>query len=294
MNISKYIWAAAALVLSMSSCSSDGYWEEYQESGTKFAFEQKTLNVATVKSTNTYTLNVVRSDSKGSVSLPISVVKVLDLTFSNRGEAVNNVTLSTNTLTFEDGQNVASVDVTINCLGGHKYQAQVGFAADDKSIAGSNTCTMTFVTEHTWVSLGKGIFFDGFVNEDIDAEVEILQAEGFQRYRVVKPYDQLVADDPWYSGETPEYFEFFEEEDEDGNTVLNWNTVMTGLNYQGVSGQPIMCVSPADEDESLKDCFWAEEGHAVLSPIYNIPKVGTFGQVKYAVQILLPSYLAED
>ncbi len=293
MNISKYLMATASLILTLTSCSDDGYWDEYKEPEVRYSFEQPTLNVETVKDVNTFTVNVVRNTKKGTTTLPITLAEAIDIT--NGGKApVNNITLSTNSVTFEDGQNVASVDVSINCLGGHEYVGVLSFPADQQSVSGSSVCEMSFATEHNWVSLGTGIFIDQFSLGDYEASVEILQAEGFNRWRVLQPYNAgMEADtgewEDWRTGKYPAYFEFWQV----GET-LTWNPVSLGLNYQAASGQSIWCYPPSALGASMGNCRWYQPGYACLSPYYFVPKIsggwdysGQFG----VIQIIFPELL---
>lgn len=295
MNISKYLMAAATLVFSMTSCSDDGYWDEPKDSEVLYSFEQPTLNVETVKDVNTFTLNVVRNTTKGVTTLPISISDVKDVTFSSTApDILNNITLSSNTLTFEDGQNVASVDVNINCAGGHEYEATISFPSGQVSVSGSYECNMTFATEHNWVSLGTGLFVDQFFLSDKQYPVEILQAEGFNRWRVLQPYTQgMEADDGelgnWRTGSYPAYLEFWQVGD-----VLTWTPISLGVNYQAVSGQAIWSYPPSAVGNSMANCRWYQPGYACLAPYYYIPKLsggfdqtGSFG----VVQIILPEFL---
>ncbi|MDE6859823.1 MAG: hypothetical protein K2J65_05375 [Duncaniella sp.] len=295
MNISKYLMGAASLILALSSCSDDGYWDEYNEKEVTYSFEQSTLNVETVKDANTFTINVVRSTKKGATILPITLSNVADVTFDG-ADPSNNITLSTNTLTFEDGQNEASIDVTINCLGGHEYVGQLSFPAEQVSVSGSSVCEMTFATEHNWVSLGTGLFIDQFFLGDGEYPVEILQAEGFNRWRVLQPYTAgMEADDgglaDWRTGTYPAYLEFWQV-----GEYLTWTPISLGVNYQAVSGQAIWSYPPSALGSSMRNCRWYQPGYAVLAPYYFIPKLnGGFDQTGSlgVVQIIFPELLGE-
>jgi len=294
MKISKYLFATAVLALTLSSCSSDGYWDQYDQPEPRYSFEQTTLNVATVKSTNTFTVKAVRNVKNGDVSLPVTLSDVYDVTFDAKNpDVLHNITLSSSSFDFKNGETVATIDVTINCDGGHQYQAQLAFPADDKSVAGSNKCTMTFTTEHNWVSIGTGIFMEYLVTGNFQNECEFLQAEGFQRWRVMHPYDQGVAAEAgpypgWYSGNLPEFFEFWEE-----GRYLTWEPVSVGMNYQGTAGQAMYSYPPSEFDLTMRNCGWYAPGNAVLSPYYYIPAlkggIDWSGNVG-AVDIYLPSY----
>lgn len=287
--------AAATLLFAITSCSDDGYWDEYKDSEVLYSFEQPTLNVETVKDVNTFTLNVIRNTTKGSTTLPISISDVYDITFSSENpDIANNITLSSNTLTFEDGKNVASVDVNINCAGGHEYEAIISFPAEQVSVAGTSKCTMSFATEHNWVSLGTGLFIDKFFLGNGQYTVEILQAEGFQRWRVLQPYTAgMEADDggleDWRTGSYPAYLEFWQV----GN-FLTWTPISLGVNYQAVSGQAIWSYPPSALGASMNNCRWYEPGYACLAPYYFIPKLnGAFDQTGSfgVVQIIFPELL---
>lgn len=287
--------ATASLILTLTSCSDDGYWDEYKEPEVRYSFEQPTLNVETVKDINTFTINVVRNTKKGSTTLPITLTDVVDIT-NGGNDPVNNISLSANSVTFEDGQNVASVDVSINCLGGHEYVGVLSFPADQRSVAGSSVCEMSFATEHNWVSLGTGLFIDQFFLGSGEYPVEILQAEGFNRWRVLQPYTAgMEADDgelgDWRTGNYPAYLEFWQV-----GQNLTWTPINLGVNYQAASGQAIWCYPPSAVGASMSNCRWYQPGYACLSPYYFIPKLnGGFDQTSSfgCIQIIFPELLNE-
>ena len=85
----------------------------------------------------------------------------------------------------------------------------------------------------------------------------------------------------WISSSGPEYVEFWQLDNGD----LAFNSYSSGLLYQATAGQPINVYYTADVADMT---LWYEPGYAVLSPIYEIPGVGGWGQVQYSVQIELP------
>ena len=237
-----------------------GYWDQYDQPEPRYSFEQTALNVATVKSTNTFTVKAVRNVKNGDVSLPVTLSDVYDVTFDAKNpDVLHNITLSSSSFDFKNGETVATIVVTVN-----------------------------------WVSIGTGLFIDGFVTGDFENECEILQAEGFQRWRVMHPYDQgMEADagewEDWRTGNYPEFFEFWEE-----GEYLTWDPISLGLNYQATSGQPMYSYPPSAMDKSMKNCKWYMPGYACLSPYYFVPALnggwdysGKFG----VVQIIFPSLL---
>ena len=282
MKLTKYAVMALAIMLSvLTSCSDKGYWDEYTPDGVEYSFEQATLNVETADKNPTVNVNVLRSTTSGSATINLVAKNV-----------TTGVTVPTS-VTFEDGKNMATVAISLtNGVPGPAYKATVALAEDvATSPSGVASCTCSISIEYTWVSLGKGEFADNFIASNKYYEVEILQAEGFKRYRVMHPYDECMAKDDgewedWRTGEYPEYIEFWE----DGE-LLSFNIWNTGLIYQANPGDFIMAY-PGNRlnNGTVANNRWYEPGYACLSPYYYIDGVGGWNQSTNfgVVQIILP------
>lgn len=274
----------AIMISTLTSCSDKGYWDEYVPEGIEYSFEQANLKLTTGDKNPVLTVNVIRSTTKGAATLDIVATKV--------SEGVNVPA----TVTFEDGKNVAPLTVSLsNGVPGPSYTATIGFAEGvTLSPSATKTCVCTFSIDYSWVSLGMGEFADQFILGEKYYKVEILQAEGFQRYRVVKPYDEGMATDDgewadWRTGEYPAYIEFWD--NGDGISFNAWNT---GIIYEANPGDFIGAY-PGNmlNNGTIANNVWAEPGYACISPYYYIDGVGGWNHSTAfgVVQIIFPEYL---
>lgn len=265
----------------LTSCSDKGYWKEYVPEGTEYSFEQPKLEIETTDANTDITIKVVRSTKKGESTVGLTADKVSE-----------GLTIPAS-VTFADGENVASVTVTLaNAVPGSPYKATIGFEKDVVTSPSANTTVALSVSmSYNWVSLGTGQFMDQFILGGKYYNVEIQQAEGFGRYRVIKPYDEGMATDDgewedWRTGEYPAYIEFWESGDQ-----LTWNPWNTGIIYQANPGDYIVAY-PGNyfNGATTANNVWYKPGYAILSPYYYIDDVGGWNYTGNAgvVQIILP------
>lgn len=290
MNIYKKISVAASIlaVAALSSCSDKGYWDE-APSKQEFYFTKASYAETLAAGANEIVIPVERVFTSASESV--------DVVFTPAKSCPADITVES-PVTFEAGSNTANVVIKIgNAVPPYTYAGTLTFKNDeDKSYSGVSEVTLNCPVAYTWKSIGKGAFIDAWVMNGATSmySVEILKAEGFERYRVVEPYKEyyatlgLEAWEDWISGTGPAIVEFWENE----SGKLSFNSYATGLNYQATSGQPIGAYSwtafGEDGGYTGDNDMWYEPGFAVLSPVYYINGVGGFGQQKFAVQIQLP------
>lgn len=283
MKILNKIGIAAALAVTalISSCSDKGYWDEAPlEQAYSFNAANYTENLKPGPQDIKIALH--RSDNSGAESV--------DVTFTPGQGCPSDITVES-PVTFAAGSSTAEVTIHIaDANPPYTYSGTLEFSGK-ASYSGIAKCTLKMPVNYTWVSIGTGKFYDGFVMDDQMFDVEILQAEGFQRYRVMNPYKEFYesggAEDygDMYGSNGSSYIEFWQT----SNDQLMFNAWSTGLLYQGSKEQPINAY-PWNALSSGVEGYdiWAEPGTALLSPIYYIPGVGGFGQQQYAVQIELP------
>lgn len=283
MKILNKIGIAAALAVTalISSCSDKGYWDEAPlEQAYSFNAANYTENLKPGPQDIRIALH--RSDNSGAESV--------DVTFTPGQGCPSDITVES-PVTFAAGSSTAEVTIHIaDANPPYTYSGTLEFSGK-ASYSGIAKCTLKMPVNYTWVSIGTGKFYDGFVMDDQMFDVEILQAEGFQRYRVMNPYKEFYesggAEDygDMYGSNGSSYIEFWQT----SNDQLMFNAWSTGLLYQGSKEQPINAY-PWNALSSGVEGYdiWAEPGTALLSPIYYIPGVGGFGQQQYAVQIELP------
>ncbi|MDE5871771.1 MAG: hypothetical protein K2H22_07510 [Muribaculaceae bacterium] len=288
----KHTFVAAVAILSLASCSEGQYWTEPTNKGQVIAFVKPAENVTVAATENleSYTVTAYRSQTAGDLEVPV--------TFSND----STVFSAPSSINFKNGENSADFVITLAPLvPGVTYSTTVGVKVPEGTITHPDSRNLSFTLTITktlsWASLGNGTYFDGFVMDGAEApySVEIQKVEGMERYRAVNPYKEYYTtigqdmyDAGWIASTGPQYVEFWE--NEDGS--LSFKSFATGLNYDGVDGQGIGAYSwsafAAGSGFTGDYDMWYEPGLAVLSPVYYIPNVGSFGQKQFAIRIELP------
>jgi hypothetical protein len=233
-NIVKSIFVLGIASLSFVACNVDNIGAIYDLEGKSGVSFSKTLAGDTevnAKAT-TYSIPIVRGTADGSLTVSLAStlpegVKVPSSVTFNAGEYETEVQLD-----------IAQMEV------GKTYKGAVKLA--DESQFDKNTAisaiNVTLAKAYTWVSLGKGQFYDGLALQPSDddlgiVDVEILQAEGFDRWRIMNPFpkDQLIA--AWaesYVTYAPDsMIEFFLTDD--GIIDFTSRVIKTGLTYISVA-----------------------------------------------------------
>lgn len=285
MNIFKKISAAASIIAvsTLVSCSDKGYWDEAPlEEG--YSFQCSQYNETLAPGANEIVIPVDRTNNTGEETLAI--------TFTPGDGCPSDITVPSQ-VTFPAGSNTTNIVISIaDAMPPYSYTGTLEFSGN-ASYAGISALSLNCAVSYTWTSIGTGTFFDAWVMEGSEEfSVEILQAEGFNRWRVMQPYAAYYASDAaktdwenWIASSGPSYIEFWEVAD----GSLMFNAYFSGLNYQAVDDQPINVYPYTALSSGVPGYdIWYAPGFAVLSPIYYIPGVGGFGQQQFAVQIQLP------
>lgn len=288
MNIYKKISAAAVViaVATLSSCSDKGYWEEAPiESGVSFM--SATYNETLGPGANEVVIPVSRTTNNGDESVSI--------TFTPDKNCPSDISVPAS-VTFPAGSNSANIVITIaNAMPPYTYSGTLELNGE-ASYSGKTSMTFTLPVNYTWISLGIGGFYDAFVMDNAEdyMPVEILKAEGFERYRVMNPYKEYYATigpdswGDWIATSGPETLDFWEV----GDGKLSFNSYATGLTYDGPGGTAIGAYNwsafGASSGYTGDFDMWYQPGLAVLSPVYYVNGVGGWGQQQFAVQIELP------
>ncbi len=288
MKLFKFsILSLFAAMVALTSCSEDGYWDGYKDKGTVYSFAQGAISASYTPGEIASEIPVVvtRNNTNETITLPITAVIDVDGSMSVPAE-----------LTFESGEASATLALTLNPeLTPGTYEAQLSFDGELCSVTGDCICNVTVNVDYNWVSLGKGHFIDQFTLGTGVYEVEILQADGFERFRVLNPYNEGHASDAgewadWLTGKYPEYIEFWTEED--GETI-GFNPIDLGINYQGVDGQGIVAYPYYYFNSTLGNgayTCWYKDGYACLAPYYYIVGVGGWNYTTAfgCIQIIFP------
>lgn len=288
MNVFKKISVAASViaVATLSSCSDKGYWDEAPlDAG--LSFQCSSYNETLSPGANEIVIPLQRSVN--------AVEETVDITFTPDADCPSDIIVPSQ-VTFAAGSNSTDIVIKIeNATPPYSYTGKLQFSGDT-SYSGISALTLNCPVSYTWFSLGTGGFIDAWVMDNAEDmfQVEILKAEGFERYRVMNPYKEYYTTigpaswEDWIASTGPSYVEFWENAD----GKLSFNSYSTGLNYEGVDGQAIGAYSwtafGGSSDYTGEYDMWYEPGYAVLSPVYYINGVGGFGQQQFAVQIELP------
>ena len=287
MNVFKKISVAASViaVATLSSCSDKGYWDEAPlDAG--LSFQCSSYNETLSPGANEIVIPLQRSVN--------AVEETVDITFTPDADCPSDIIVPSQ-VTFAAGSNSTDIVIKIeNATPPYSYTGKLQFSGDT-SYSGISALTLNCPVSYTWFSLGTGGFIDAWVMDNAEDmfQVEILKAEGFERYRVMNPYKEYYTTigpaswEDWIASTGPSYVEFWENAD----GKLSFNSYSTGLNYEGVDGQAIGAYSwtafGGSSDYTGEYDMWYEPGYAVLSPVYYINGVGGFGQQQFAVQIEL-------
>ncbi len=286
MKITNKIGIAASLIVTamISSCSDKGYWDEapLEDAAYSFASSQYTESLSPGAQEIKITLNRSNSSAQASVNI----------TFTPASDCPSDITVSS-PVVFAAGSN--STDVVINIANAqppYTYSGTLSFDGE-VSYSGNATCEISLPAEYTFTSIGTGQFLDAWVMDNATDyyNVEILKAEGFERYRVMNPYKEYYETigpaswEDWIGSTGPEYIEFWELSD----GTLMYNAYYSGLNYYADSTTPINIYPYNYFTNGVAGYdIWYSTGFAVLSPFYYVPGVGGWGQQAYAIQIILP------
>ena len=158
---------------------------------------------------------------------------------------------------------------------------------EDQPVYARTDVSVTVAKAYDWVSLGKGEFLEYFW-EGFVAEVEILKAEGFDVYRVLKPY----AESKEAANAGPDYIQF--EVTDKANGVVHFVTWTTPYDYDG-GKHWVKAYLPSENpskpaDYAKYDDYSVIDGYFVaLLPYWYIDGLGGWNvQYGYTIGIALP------
>ena len=254
-----FILSIAAL---FASCNVDNIGTLYElENGQSGVSFMKTLagDTEVDAKASSFTIPIARAVADGALTVNLKSslpegVKVPSTVSFNAGEYQTDITLD-----------ISNMEV------GKTYKGAVSLA--DESQFDKNTAisaiNVTLAKAYTWVPMGKGQFYDGLAlqpsAEDLGIiNVEILQADGFNRWRIMTPFpkDKLIA--AWaesYVTYNPDsMIEFYS--DAEGNISFTSLPIKTGLTYVDLADNayiyyylPSAYSSNYGPEEDADNCF---------------------------------------
>lgn len=147
------------------------------------------------------------------------------------------------TISFEKGKSETMLSLDISKMEiGKTYKGTVTFA-DETEYNGKiaiTSNTFTLAKAYTWTPIGTGEWFDGLALQISDSDlnivkVDVLKAEGFNRWRIMNPYPKdkvvLAWDEDSFVGGANDYIEFYTLDEAKG-TIKFDQKIYCGLNYE--------------------------------------------------------------
>jgi len=208
-------------------------------------------------------------------------------------------------VTFNAGESTATLTLDVSGMQvGTRYTGTIELA-DSASFNANIAVATTKVTlqkVYTWVSLGKGEWFDNLLLYSGASlgiqEVEVLKAEGFDRYRIMAPYantDQLAAGISAHFGTSAtlagpsnnkdNYIEFWVLENGENVAWDGW--WYPGVLYQGIDmkGYYPSYLTGSTAEDALSGFY--DELVVGFYPYWYMDDLGGFG-AKYPCFLSLP------
>lgn len=244
-----------------AACNTDQEGPSYDKQGVSFL--SSSLTGVSVPSTDpTFTVEVVRASGEGTLSGEVTISAVVG------EEPLEGCTVTG--FNFAEGETTTQITVNVEPLAvGVDLDVTLTLNVTDDLIAvgGNKTTTITVQKEYNWVELGTGSFIENFFI-GIEVPVTILKAEGFERYRVMNPYDEV------YTGGVPDgftsslakasYIEFWINEG-----LVYYNAFGIGLNYTGLGDVYAYHPTALKMDGSNNKVI--DDKTIALAPIFYMP-----------------------
>lgn len=273
------------LGLTFAACEQDNTGAIY--SGGGLSFGNSSLNSTEVPADDpTFTVDVFRGSTQGTLTGSVTMATVLGST----GASLDGCTVSD--YSFADGKSMATVTVNVDPLEiGDELSVTLTLPDDVVSVGGISSTTITVNKAYTWESLGTGTFADNYFYAGT-AEVEIMKAEGFDRWRVMNPYTSLMesaaaSGDDWVGSWAPDYIEFWNTGSGD---AVYFTPFYNGQNYDGDSSQEVWAYPGDYLGYSISNNRWVDSNTVQLAPYYYIDGVGGWNCTEYdgIIVITLP------
>lgn len=268
MKKTKYLLGLAIAVIAMlTSCDKDNEGAIYNSDNGAVSFTSSTLNAVTVPSNDpTFEVEIVRGNAATDISGTINV----DAKIGNK--TIDGITVSG--YSFKAGETKTTVKVDVTPLEVGQILNLTLTIADENhvSVGGNISATMKVNKAYNWVSLGTGKFVDNW-SSGVEYPVEILKAEGFDRWRVIEPYVESLKNDDgewgdWIASESAPYIELWLS---DG--VIEYDEFFLGLNYQADSKSPIYAYHPAAFGINPSFNKFIDDKTIQLAPYYYVPSL---------------------
>ena len=287
MRISKKIFGMAIVAAALfTSCNKDVEGAIYNgQNNAGVSFTAATLAAVEVPASNpVFEVEIVRGNTAAAATGSVTA------SLKAGSTVIGGVTVSD--FNFAAGENATTVKVNIDPLEvGVQGTLTLALSDADASIGAVKTATLKVSKAYEWVSLGKATFVDAFVGAT--GNPEVLKADGFERYRVMAPYEEWRVSpeaqaDSWTAASSAPFIELWVE---DG--LVYFDTFFVGLNYDGDKSQPILAHHASDFMDGVSNFKFSKFLDAKtiqLAPYYYIDGLGGWNhtQKNGIITITLP------
>ena len=267
----------------LASCNTEKINEIYTPDSAGYTFTAKATSFTLPAADPVFSVKVFRNTTEGSATVNINAT------------STHNVFSMPSSLTFESGEGAADLPISLTNEAsiGIIYNLKLSISEEDASVGGVKDIDVKVSLAYNWISLGMGQFYDSWTLYSIP-DVEILQAEGFERYRVMHPYtEELLLEaewDGWLGGPQSEYIEFWVIDDE---KHVMWDTQWyAGLLYQGGAEDIIKFYYPSALGASLaihdEKSLFIQDKVVQLRPAIYIDDVGGWQNTDNYSYVSLP------
>jgi len=236
-KIAKILFSLLGIsVLMVTACTEDPLMRETspEENQYQVYFPPTNSTDVTVSTDATsYTYVIKRNNTSGAITVPLTSES--DATFT-----------CPTSVAFADGVETANITVNFTPLSTEPKRVKINIDPQYAAIygPGHNLFSGT-IKAINWVSLGNGQFYDTWVMYNV-ATVEVMKAEGMDRYRIMNPYPQAILEDAewgdWIGGPKSDFIEFWINPDK----TITWEGFWyCGLVYQGSAANPLKHYYPS-------------------------------------------------
>lgn len=265
----------------MSSCDQDNEGAILsQQSGVSFV-NSALGSIAVPASDPTFEVELFRANGNGELTGNLVLETALPDESTLEGCTVTPYTFANGETSTKVKVNVAPLAIGVN------LSVTLSLPDDVVSYGGVKSTNVKVNKEYTWVSLGKGTYTDNW-GWGKTYDVEILKAEGFDRWRAVAPYaESMINDDGewgnWLAPSSAEYVEFWLS---DG--IVMYNPIKVGVYYEGDKSMEIFAYHPlsfSGVDPSYNKQI--DDKTFQLAPYYYINGVGGWNYTQYDGVIII-------
>ena len=301
MRTNKIIFGfTVAIAALLSSCNQDNEGAIYNYDGATqgLTFSSSTLQSVEVPASQpSFTVELFRGRTADATSGNLEVTRVLkDSNGKDSLAAISGLTASP--YSFAPGESMTSVTIDITPLEvGDLATINIAVPKDEASIGAYASTRVKAVKAYEWETIGKGTYTDYWVSsteehpEGFTANVDVMKAKGFDRFRIMNPYKDYLASDMgvanwegWIAPSSASYVEFYTENDD-----IYYDDFFTGLYYQGDKTAPIYVCHPIGWGDKFDPSHnkWLDEKTLQFAPYYYIDGLGGWNYTQYDEVIVI-------